>query len=86
MNMSDLTPKYFNWRAQREGELHRVGVDGPTFAHATTKKMLHSEWAMPLNEAIETEAVAQAVCMTTRDFRRAYDAFVARQKPAFAGD
>ena len=60
--------------------------NGPTFAHGMTKKMLHSEWAMPLDEAIEAEAVAQAVCMTTKDFRRAYDAFVAKQKPVFAGD
>src|SRR5262249_19318091 len=60
--------------------------NGPTFAHAMTKKMLHSEWAMPLDDAIEAEAVAQAVCMTTKDFRRAHDAFVAKQKPVFAGD
>jgi enoyl-CoA hydratase/carnithine racemase len=60
--------------------------NGPTFAHGMTKKMLHSEWAMPLDEAIEAEAVAQAVCMTTKDFRRAYEAFVAKQKPVFAGD
>ena len=59
---------------------------GPTFAHGMTKKMLHSEWAMPLDEAIEAEAVAQAVCMTTQDFRRAYEAFVAKQKPVFAGN
>ncbi len=59
---------------------------GPTFAHGMTKKMLHNEWAMPLDEAIEAEAVAQAVCMTTQDFRRAYEAFVAKQKPVFAGN
>jgi enoyl-CoA hydratase/carnithine racemase len=59
---------------------------GPTFAHAMTKKMLHQEWAMGLDEAIEAEAQAQAICMQTRDFRRAYDAFVAKKKPEFEGD
>jgi len=59
---------------------------GPTFAHSMTKKMLHQEWSMGLDEAIESEAQAQAICMQTQDFRRAYDAFVAKQKPAFQGD
>lgn len=59
---------------------------GPTFAHGMTKKMLHAEWSMALDQAIEAEAVAQAVCMTTQDFKRAYDAFVAKQKPVFAGN
>jgi enoyl-CoA hydratase/carnithine racemase len=59
---------------------------GPTFAHGMTKKMLHQEWNMGLDEAIEAEAQAQAICMATRDFHRAYEAFVARQKPAFEGD
>jgi enoyl-CoA hydratase/carnithine racemase len=59
---------------------------GPTFAHAMTKKMLHHEWAMPLDEAIEAEAQAQATCMQTGDFRRAYDAFSAKQRPEFRGD
>jgi enoyl-CoA hydratase/carnithine racemase len=59
---------------------------GPTFGHAMTKKMLHQEWAMGLDEAIEAEAQAQAICMQTRDFRRAYDAFAAKSKPEFAGD
>jgi enoyl-CoA hydratase/carnithine racemase len=66
--------------------LARSLAQGPTFAHGMTKKMLHNEWAMPLDEAIEAEAVAQAVCMTTQDFRRAYEAFVAKQKPVFAGN
>jgi len=61
-------------------------ANGPTFAHATTKTMLHQEFAMPLDAAIEAEALAQAVCMQTRDFRRAYEAFVAKQKPQFAGN
>lgn len=59
---------------------------GPTFAHGVTKKLLHQEWNMGVDEAIEAEAEAQAICMQTRDFRRAYDAFVAKQKPVFAGD
>jgi enoyl-CoA hydratase/carnithine racemase len=59
---------------------------GPAFAHAMTKRMLHEEWSMGLDEAIEAEAQAQAICMQTRDFRRAYEAFVAKKKPTFEGD
>ena len=59
---------------------------GPTFAHMITKTMLNQEWSMSLEQAIESEAQAQAICMQTRDFKRAYDAFVAKQKPVFAGD
>ncbi|VVE34673.1 enoyl-CoA hydratase [Pandoraea eparura] len=59
---------------------------GPTFAHGVTKKLLHQEWNMGVDEAIEAEAEAQAICMQTKDFRRAYDAFVAKQKPVFKGD
>ena len=59
---------------------------GPTFAHAMTKTMLHQEWNVGLDEAIEMEAQAQAVCMQTKDFRRAYEAFAAKQKPVFEGD
>ena len=59
---------------------------GPTFAHGMTKKMLHQEWNMGLDEAIDAEAQAQAICMATNDFRRAYQAFVAKQKPVFKGD
>lgn len=61
-------------------------AQGPTFAHAMTKKMLHQEWSMGLDEALEAEAQAQALCMTTRDFHRAYQAFVAKEKPVFEGD
>ena len=61
-------------------------ADGPTFAHGMTKKMLHQEWNMGLDEAIEAEAQAQAICMQTQDFTRAYEAFVAKQRPAFQGD
>jgi enoyl-CoA hydratase/carnithine racemase len=59
---------------------------GPTFAHAMTKKMLQQEWDMGVDEAIEAEAQAQAICMATKDFKRAYDAFVAKQKPKFEGN
>jgi enoyl-CoA hydratase/carnithine racemase len=59
---------------------------GPTFAHAVTKKMLHDEWDMGIDQAIDAEAVAQALCMRTEDFRRAYRAFVAKQKPQFEGN
>jgi len=61
-------------------------ASGPTLAHAMTKKMLHEEWNAGLDEAIEMEAQAQALCMQTRDFRRAYEAFAARRKPVFEGD
>ncbi|HEV2271610.1 MAG TPA: enoyl-CoA hydratase family protein [Steroidobacteraceae bacterium] len=59
---------------------------GPTFAHAMTKRMLHAEWHLPIDAAIDAEAQAQAVCMRTEDFRRAYRAFVAKQPPRFEGD
>ena len=66
--------------------LARSLADGPTFAHAMTKKLLHQEWAMDLDAAIEAEAQAQAICMQTEDFRRAYDAFAARRTPVFEGN
>jgi enoyl-CoA hydratase/carnithine racemase len=59
---------------------------GPTFAHGMTKTMLQQEWAMTIEQAIEAEAQAQAICMQTQDFRRAYEAFAAKQKPVFGGD
>jgi enoyl-CoA hydratase/carnithine racemase len=71
------------------GEAHALArslADGPTFAHAMTKKLLHQEWAMDLDTAIEAEAQAQAICMQTQDFRRAFDAFTTRQKPKFEGN
>jgi len=61
-------------------------AQGPTFGHAMTKKLLHQEWSMGLDEAIEAEAQAQAICMATRDFRRAYEAFAAKRTPVFEGD
>jgi enoyl-CoA hydratase/carnithine racemase len=61
-------------------------ADGPTFGHAMTKRMLHREWNMSVDEAIDAEAEAQAICMQTEDFRRAYAAFVAKRKPEFKGN
>ncbi|MDR7124719.1 enoyl-CoA hydratase family protein [Pseudotabrizicola sp. 4114] len=59
---------------------------GPVFAHGMTKTQLNQEWNMGLEQAIEAEAQAQAICMQTRDFERAYHAFVAKEKPVFQGD
>ena len=61
-------------------------ADGPWFAHGVTKTMLNQEWAMGIDEMIESEAQAQAICMATGDFRRAFDAFSAKQKPVFQGN
>jgi len=61
-------------------------TSGPTFAHAMTKRMLQQEWNMGVDQAIEAEAQAQAICMATNDFHRAYHAFVNKQKPEFKGD
>jgi len=66
--------------------LARQLADGPTFAHAMTKACLHQEWDMGIDAAIEAEAQAQAICMQTKDYGRAYRAFVAKQQPVFAGD
>jgi enoyl-CoA hydratase/carnithine racemase len=61
-------------------------ASGPTFAHSVTKTQLWQEWDMGLEAAIEAEAQAQAICMQTRDFERAYRAFVAKEKTVFQGD
>jgi enoyl-CoA hydratase/carnithine racemase len=66
--------------------LARRLADGPTFAHGITKTQLHREWSMGLDEALEAEAQAQALCMQTRDFERAYRAFVEKARPVFHGD
>jgi enoyl-CoA hydratase/carnithine racemase len=66
--------------------LARKLADGPTFAHAVTKAMLHKEWNMGIDAAVEAEAKAQAICMQTKDFKRAYEAFVAKKTPEFKGD
>lgn len=61
-------------------------ASGPTFAHGMTKNMLNQEWNMSIDQAIEAEAQAQAICMQTNDFRRAYHAFANKEKPQFEGD
>ncbi|KPL51135.1 enoyl-CoA hydratase [Prosthecomicrobium hirschii] len=68
------------------GDLARSLADGPWFAHGITKTMMNQEWAMGIEEMIESEAQAQAVCMATGDFRRAFEAFAAKRKPAFEGN
>ena len=75
--------------ADLDGEARKLAASlaaGPTFAHAMTKTCLHQEWSMGIDEAIETEAQAQAICMQTKDFGRAYRAFAAREQPVFEGD
>ena len=74
-------------------ELHVVAMDtatrlanGPTFANGVTKMMINKEWNMGIDEFIEAEAQAQAICMQTKDFARAYHAFVAKEKPVFEGN
>lgn len=59
---------------------------GPAFANGITKTMLHQEWSMTVDQAIEAEAQAQAICMLTNDFKRAYEAFVAKRRPVFEGN
>ncbi len=59
---------------------------GPNFAHMMTKTMLNQEWSMSIAQAIEAEAQSQAICMQTRDFQRAFDAFAAKERPVFKGD
>jgi len=61
-------------------------ADGPTFAHGITKSSLHAEWSMSVDQAVDAEAEAQAICMQTEDFARAYHAFVAKQTPRFEGN
>jgi enoyl-CoA hydratase/carnithine racemase len=75
--------------AQLHAEARKLAesiAGGPTFAHAMTKTMLHQEWNMSIDQAIEAEAQAQAICMQTADFRRAYEAFAAKRTPSFEGD
>jgi enoyl-CoA hydratase/carnithine racemase len=66
--------------------LAKTLAEGPAFGHMMTKTMLAQEWSMSLEQAIEAEAQAQAICMQTQDFRRAYEAFVAKQTPRFSGN
>ncbi len=83
---------FFNKLCSREGLLETARItarrlaDGPNFANAMTKNQLNMEWDMSLDAAIEAEAQAQSICMQTEDFRRAYEAFVKKQKPVFEGN
>jgi enoyl-CoA hydratase/carnithine racemase len=70
----------------RAREMAQTLADGPAFAYGMTKKCLHQEWSMTIEQALEAEAAAQAICMQTRDFERAYNAFVHKDKPRFEGD
>jgi enoyl-CoA hydratase/carnithine racemase len=72
--------------AEQAGALAQSLAEGPTFAHAMTKKALHHEWNMGIDQAIEAEAQTQAICMQTDDFVRAYRAFATRATPAFTGE
>jgi enoyl-CoA hydratase/carnithine racemase len=67
-------------------KLGRTLADGPWFAHGMTKTMLNQEWAMGIEELVESEAQAQAICMATQDFRRAFEAFAAKRQPVFEGN
>jgi enoyl-CoA hydratase/carnithine racemase len=83
---------YYNELVPRDKLLERAHAmakeiaDGPAFAHSMTKKCLHQEWSQTIEQALETEAEAQAICMQTEDFTRAYNAFVAKKKPVFEGN
>ncbi len=72
----------------RDEAIARAGTlaDGPAFAHAMTKRMLEQEWSVGVEQALEMEAQAQALCMGTQDFRRAFEAFAAKRPPVFEGD
>lgn len=71
---------------RQAAEFARGLAHGPSFAHAMTKKTLHQEWSMGVDEAIEAEAQAQAICMQSADFERAYEAFINKQRPEFEGN
>src|SRR3954468_5325328 len=83
---------FYNRLVESEGllddaqALARALASGPTFAHGITKTQLNQEWSVSLETAIEMEAQAQAICMATGDFRRAYEAFEAKKTPEFKGD
>jgi enoyl-CoA hydratase/carnithine racemase len=77
---------FFNGELSKAMAVAKELAEGPTAAHAMTKKMLHQEWNVSIDEAIEMEAQAQAILMQNQDFRRAYEAFAAKQKPVFQGD
>lgn len=83
-------PDHLRWCRRGAGPGGRFSLwhraHGPSFAHGMTKKMLQQKWNMGVDETIEAKAQAQAICMATNDFRRAYHAFVAKQNPVFEGD
>ncbi len=81
---SDIVPR--EKLMARAQDMARTLADGPAFAHAMTKKCLHQEWSMSIEQAIEAEAAAQAICMQTQDFSRAYHAFVKKESPKFEGN
>jgi len=81
---NELVPK--DKLQERAHAIAKEIADGPMFAHAMTKKCLHQEWNQTIEQALETEAEAQAICMQTKDFTRAYEAFVAKKKPVFEGN
>ena len=84
-----LAAGFFNGVGEPLGMAMEVAqslATGPTLAHAVTKKMLHQEWNVTVDQAIDMEALAQAELMQTNDFRRAYEAFAAKRKPVFEGD
>ncbi len=78
-----VAPEELLTKAQAQA---RSLADGPWFAHTMTKRMLQQEWTMGIEEAIESEAQAQAICMQTEDFRRAFRAFAAKERPVFEGN
>jgi len=93
MSAEEGTAWGFHNRVVPAAELDASAMDmakritaGPNFAHMMTKTMLAQEWSMSIEQAIEAEAQAQAICMQTEDFKRAYDAFVAKEKPVFEGN
>jgi len=85
-----MSQKYLPGQPQQlprhNNKMAHMLASGPTFANGMTKKMLQQEWNMGVDEAIEAEAQAQAICMVTNDFHRAYHAFVAKQTPVFEGN
>ncbi|MEJ7801011.1 MAG: hypothetical protein WKF60_10845 [Ilumatobacter sp.] len=89
--MADLRSQHFLWNVANELEPHAAPLarrlaDGPTFAPGISKTQLNQEWTMGLEQAIEAEAQAQAICMQTADFERAHRAFVINERPVFEGD
>ena len=93
-NMSAQEGERWGWFNElTEGDVTELAIEratrlisGPTFAHGMTKTMLNQVWCMTLDQAIESEAQAQAICMQTEDFKRAYKAFVAKESPIFSGN